>query len=338
MARRLVAPPPEPSEPKSGSPTFTIVIPAYQVAPYIAETVRSALEQTVAPHEVVVVDDGSTDGIDAALAPYIGRITLVRQPNRGPGAAKLAGARAATGDFVSLLDGDDYYLPERLEALTEAVCARPDLDIFVTNAYMELDGCRLRTVYDETWSFASDDQRGEILRRCFLLGHSAVRRSLLMSIEEIDRHLIDDWFCWATLILRGARAGLVDQPLSCYRVRPGSLSTGQLALLRAGIETLDALEQQPSARPDDRTVLAETRERWRLDLALEEAREALRCGDGEARRLLAGIARDSGQGWRQRSKAVVGLVAPGRARRRIAEQDRRGWVGAGGVRVPHAPD
>src|SRR5439155_15089644 len=77
------------------------------------------LDQTAPPLEVIVCDDGSTDDVDGTLSPFQDRITLIRQERRGPGAAKPAGARLARGDFVDLLDGDDAYLPTRLEALGE---------------------------------------------------------------------------------------------------------------------------------------------------------------------------------------------------------------------------
>lgn len=216
------APAPAPSAASAQRPTFSVVIPAYEVAEYVGDAVRSALEQTLAPLEVIVVDDGSPDDIAGALAPYLDRITLIRQQNQGPGAAKLAGATAARGDFVAFLDGDDCYLPERLEALADVAVSRPDLDILVTNAYVELRGERLRLVYDETWEFEVADQRRAIITRCFVLGHAAARRSLVVGLGQLDRATLDDWECWARLILGGARAGLVDVPLSCYRVRPGA--------------------------------------------------------------------------------------------------------------------
>jgi hypothetical protein len=315
-------------------PTFSIVIPAYGVAAYVADAVRSALDQTAAPLDVIVVDDGSPDDVVTPLEPFRDRIALLRQDNQGPGAAKLAGARAARGEFVALLDGDDTYLPERLERLGSAAAARPDLDILVTDAHVELDGRRLRTAYDSTWAFEVVDQRRGILERCFVLGHAAVRRSTLLGLGPIERDTIDDWDCWARLILGGARAGLVDEPLSVYRVRPGSLSTARVSTLRRGVRTLELLREEPSLTGDERAVLDRTRAAWSRSLTVESAREARREGRrAEARRLLLAVVRDGGNDRASRAKALASLAAPRLAERVLDRRRRRAWTGAAGVKV-----
>src|SRR5262249_23209784 len=96
------------------TPTFSVVIAAYNVADVISGAIESALGQTHAPHEVIVCDDGSTDDLARALEPYTDRISLIRQSNGGEGSAKNAGARAASGEFVTILDADDEYLSGRL--------------------------------------------------------------------------------------------------------------------------------------------------------------------------------------------------------------------------------
>ena len=91
--RRFAAPASRgPLEPRD-APSFSIAIAAYQAADTIGETLESALAQTVHPVDIAVCDDGSTDDIGAALAPYRDRIVVVRQENRGEAAAKNAAAR-----------------------------------------------------------------------------------------------------------------------------------------------------------------------------------------------------------------------------------------------------
>jgi glycosyltransferase involved in cell wall biosynthesis len=144
----LAPAPAEPVEP-GPVPTFSIVIAAYQAERHIGAALESALAQTLPPVEVVVCDDGSTDGTAQVVAPYRDRgVVYLRQENNGEPTAKNAAVRAATGDFVVLLDSDDEFLPRRLEALGALASARPDLDVMTTDAYVEVDGEIVRRVYD----------------------------------------------------------------------------------------------------------------------------------------------------------------------------------------------
>src|SRR5436305_1316030 len=109
---RPPAPPPEPGlKSPAERPTFSIVITAYQAAGTIATAVESALAQTHPALEVLVVDDGSTDDLAVALAPYAERIRVVRRENGGGAAARNTGAESARGDFMAVLDADDAYHP-----------------------------------------------------------------------------------------------------------------------------------------------------------------------------------------------------------------------------------
>lgn len=156
LSRPILAPPTTAPAQPGRPPTFSVIVAAYQAAATIGEALASAFAQTVLPHEVVVCDDGSTDALDAALAPFRDRIRLVRQENRGEGAAKNAAARAAGGDFVVILDADDVYLPERLEALGELAAVRPDLDVLTTDAMLELEGRELGRYYELVGPFRSN--------------------------------------------------------------------------------------------------------------------------------------------------------------------------------------
>ena len=180
---------PEPAEPVASGlvPTFSILIPAYQAAGVVGEALASVFAQTVPPHEVIVCDDASTDDLDAAVAPFRNRIVLVsRATNGGEAAAKNDGARAASGDFVAILDADDVYLPTRLAALGELAATRPDLDILTTDAYLERAGERLRRCYEDDWPFETVDQRRGILERNFVFGLAAVRRERLLAVGGFD--------------------------------------------------------------------------------------------------------------------------------------------------------
>jgi glycosyltransferase involved in cell wall biosynthesis len=98
-------------------PSISVVIPTYDRAALLAETVAGVRAQTRAPDEIVIVDDGSSDGTDRLVASLGRDLRYLRQENRGPGAARNAGAAATTGELLAFLDSDDLWQPEHLDTL-----------------------------------------------------------------------------------------------------------------------------------------------------------------------------------------------------------------------------
>ena len=332
--RRFLAPPSSGVEP-AAAPTFSVIVAAYQAAETIGEALQSIRQQTVPPLEVVVCDDGSTDDLDAALQPYLGEIVLIRQENGGEGSAKNAAARASLGDFVLILDADDVYLPDRIEALLELAQVRPDLDILTTDALLVAAGRAVRNVYDRTWSFEVVDQRRAILQRNFIHGHAAVRRTLLLEHGGFDETIrwTTDWDMWLRLILAGARAGCVDEPLALYRLRETSLTARRRELLLGKLATLEKARSNMALRANERPILEESVEVYRRELVLLDLRRGVAAGETGVRRRALALARTRGYARRVRLEAVaIGLV-PAAARRMIRRRAARGWVGAGGTYV-----
>src|SRR5215204_1792406 len=144
----FLAPAPDGPVSPGAAPAFSVIVAAYNVADVIGEALDSLRRQSVAPLEVIVCDDGSTDDLDQALEPYRDDIVLLRKENGGEASAKNAAARAARGDFVLILDADDVYLPGRIAALSELACARPDLDILTSDAVLVANNRAVKRLYD----------------------------------------------------------------------------------------------------------------------------------------------------------------------------------------------
>lgn len=103
----------------------SVIVPAYNAGRYLAEALDSALAQTLPAHEILLIDDGSTDDTPAVAARYAGRVVHVRQPNRGVSAARNAGIDRATGDWLAFLDADDLWDPRFLERVRPVCLSAP---------------------------------------------------------------------------------------------------------------------------------------------------------------------------------------------------------------------
>ncbi len=108
----------------------SIVIPTYNRKAYIQEAIDSALAQTYSHYEIIVIDDGSTDGTGEALAARYGdKIRYVWQENQGESAARNHGIQLSTGKYVALLDSDDLWYPQKLSRQIDFLTAHPDIGL-----------------------------------------------------------------------------------------------------------------------------------------------------------------------------------------------------------------
>jgi Glycosyl transferase family 2 len=316
--RRFIVPLPSHEIEPGPVPSFSVVIPAYQAAETLPEAIESALSQTVSPHEVVVCDDGSTDDVTAAVAPYRDRIVLLRKPHGGVASAKNAATRRAGGEFLAFLDADDRFLPDRLEALGELAARRPDLDILSTDAHLMLDGVVTGRFYERT-PFALDDQRAGILQTCFVGLTPAVRRRRLLSTGGFDESFRwgEDWEAWIRVILDGGVAGLVDQPLLCYRLHAASATAQRVHALAGRVRALEKHEGNAALTAGERRCLDTALARARRRAALAEAEAAATDVASRRRRRLLGMLARPGYPPRARLIACGGLLAPRLTRRRL---------------------
>ncbi|HEY3834554.1 MAG TPA: glycosyltransferase [Acidimicrobiia bacterium] len=210
----------------------TIVIPAHNAERYLGAALDSALAQTYAPREVVVVDDGSTDGTADVIARYAGdgRVLAIRTDNCGPAAARNRGAAASSGEFLAFLDADDMWKPTRVERCVARLDREPDLT-WVTADWeaTDEDGAETgRHAYhgDGALEFAYADQLQAIAVGNFCANGPVIRRGLFEDVGGFEESIrgAEDYDLWIRLLLAGGRAGLVDEPLGYYRLHSSSLT------------------------------------------------------------------------------------------------------------------
>ena len=208
---------------------LSVVVPSYNTAPFIAETIRSILDQTVRDLEVIVVDDGSADGslatIDAIRDP---RVTCVQQRNRGLAGARNTGILLARAETIGFCDADDVWYPRKAERHLALMAGAPDLGLtFSFSEYLAENGaptgqllltrCRQPGVRD-------------LIRRNHIGNGSTpvVRKDVFRLAGLFDETLgsCEDFEMWVrSAACTPLRLGLLPEVLTGYRVRLGSMTT-----------------------------------------------------------------------------------------------------------------
>lgn len=297
-------------EPLPHPPTFSVVLPVYQGAETIGEAIESVLAQEPPPLEVIVVDDGSTDALAGALAPFGERVTVVRRPHRGVAPARNAGLNAASGEFVLFWDADDVLLPGKVAALGQLGQERPDLDLLCTDLYFERDGRRAGR-FGEVNPFPLREQRKTVLERCFVV-QPAFRRSRLVELDGFDETLStgEDWDCVLRLILGGSTAGLWNEPLGVYRINSGSLTHSRPQTLRDRVRLLEKALGHPGLRAEERPALEHSLRAQRGRARLAATQSAIAAGAADARRRSLDLASTHGVDLRTRFYALAFALAP----------------------------
>ena len=166
---------------------FTVVIPLYNKAAYIAGTVKSVLNQTCQDFELIIVDDGSQDGgADCLKSIEDSRIRIIRQENQGVSAARNTGVWNATGTYIAFLDADDSWEGNYLEEISEIIERYPDSDIFVTGYYILMGNGTVRVSNE-----SGQDRTGQIsywntLKHAYdfvWTSATVIRRSAVMAVQ-----------------------------------------------------------------------------------------------------------------------------------------------------------
>jgi GT2 family glycosyltransferase len=326
--RRFVVPEAKQPIVPGPAPSFSIIIPAYEAAAFIADAVESALAQTVPPHEVIVCDDGSTDDLRGALAPFVGQIKLLHKEHGGVAGTRNVAIRAATSDFVAVLDADNRFLPGYLDALTELAVARPDLDILTTDAFLELEGEVYGRYYRGKARFVIDDQRRGIIHQHFVYANAAYRREALLAVGGYDESYdvlgtASDTDLLVRMILAGSGVGLVEEPLAVYRIREESLSSNRARSTRGGVVVLERAASHSSLTEEELDFLKRELTAKRQEAALAEAEAALRGLAPHPRRRCLKVAFGPHRYLlASRLSALAGAVAPRTAGRFLERRER----------------
>lgn len=229
--------------------TVSVVIPTFNRGAAIRKTLDSVLAQTLAPLEILVVDDGSTDGTADWIAAHYGeKIRLIRQKNGGVARARNRGWRAASGDWIAFLDHDDTWHPQKIERMSGAL-GNPNVGVAV---------CRWREVENEIAARQSPSVRA---KNAFpwLFGWNnpivsmsvpLVRRDLLLEIGGFDARCApaDDWDLWLRLA-KISDFTFVNEVLVDYHLHAGQQRRDEKRMFRAVRRTLGKHPRELAQKP-----------------------------------------------------------------------------------------
>jgi teichuronic acid biosynthesis glycosyltransferase TuaG len=275
------------------APQVSVVIPAYNVAEFINGTLDSVLAQTFKNYEIILVNDGSPDTaeLERALGAYFKNIVYIKQKNAGAATARNTAIRAARGEWLAFLDGDDIWFPEYLAAQTEALRAK-NCDLIYADA--ELFG---ETRDDAETFMQLSKSEGAVTTESLIeatcnviTSGTVVRRETVLKAGLFDEKLPrvgigEDFELWFRLAKAGARLDYQRRVLLKYRVRPNSLSGSNVLRAERNITSLEIIREKNTLTASENRVLEEQLEIARAELEIETGKFNLTRGNfAEARR------------------------------------------------------
>ena len=216
---------------------YSVVIPAYNAAGTIGESIASVMAQTISPQEIIVVDDGSTDATASVASGLSGPIVVLRKENSGPGGATNAGIRQVKSPFFATIDADDIWLPHKIARQAMEFDRDPGLAGVFALARMFHDG-----------EVPDPDGPGAVRRlwtRTTMLFRTEAARSV-GDFGDLPGNLgeVIDWLSRSRDL--NQRHFMVEEILALRRIRPGSLSYGSDADRRRGylVAVHDAMKRK----------------------------------------------------------------------------------------------
>lgn len=219
----------------------SIIIPTYNSADYVCQAVDSCLGQTYRPIEIIVVDDGSTDGTRQRLKGYAdrGEIKYIYQENGERSRARNRGLNQARGEFIQFLDDDDLLEKEKLEKQTAFLQDSPGyFGVYCAASHFgEVEEKFRRYPRPHTGIITKN-----IIRGNFILINTMLTRRSDTRFDESFR-ILEDWYYWFQVSLGGRKFGYIDEKLCWVRRHAGNTSKDGLAMLRGELAVLNKMEK-----------------------------------------------------------------------------------------------
>ena len=200
-------------------PRVSVIIPVYNNAQYLPQAIASVLAQTYTDYEIIVIDDGSTDNIAEAIAPYLNQIRYVKQSNQGVSKARNRGLNLARGKLIAFLDADDIFLPQKLAYQVRIFDDQPEVGI--VNSGFEVIQADGTVVTEVKWweDVPKLNEVAWVLYKPILPSAMMFRRQWLDKIDGFDPRFFagEDIFLTLNIISQGCAAAWLTEVTIQYR-------------------------------------------------------------------------------------------------------------------------
>lgn len=211
--------------------TVSIIVPSYNAAITIPETLDSILALEDQDFEAIIIDDGSTDNTREIISPYLRnpKIKYFHQQNKGLAGARNTGIKNSQGNYLVFLDADDIILPNKLNIQKEYLDRHSGVDLVYSNSqwFIENDLDNTRPV---NFPIYQGDVLSNLIYGNFIHVNSAmVRRDKVIQVGMFDENLkeLEDWDLWLRMCLADSKVGFTPGILSKVRIRKGSMTSDQ---------------------------------------------------------------------------------------------------------------
>ncbi len=265
-------------------PRISVVIPAYNVADFIAETLDSVIAQRYREHEIIIINDGSpdTEKFERAINTRLEEIIYIKQPNAGAGAARNTAIAHARGEIIAFLDGDDIWLPEYL-ASQYVFMQRHGYDMVYCDAVLFGLNSPYRRTFMETAPSEGEANFESILDlRCNVITSGTLARKQAIidaGMFETERVRAHDFILWLRMAKRGARIGYQRKQLLKYRVHLDSLSGDSISRVEREIEAFQRVQQLIELSDAQQAIVKRRLVGLEADLAVEQGKAFLLAGN-----------------------------------------------------------
>ena len=278
-------------------PKVSVVIPAYNCADTIEETLKGALTQKFREHEIILVNDGSpdTERLERVIRGYLEDIVYIRQRNSGAGVARNLGIEHARGNIIAFLDADDVWMPEYLAAQF-VFMQRHDYDMVYCDAQLfGMNSAYRRTFMEDAPSEGEANFDSILDLRCNVITSGTIARKKLIlesGMFESERVRAHDFHLWLRMAKAGAKIGYQKKVLLKYRVGKDGISGDSVSRVEREIDAFDRVRRTIELSQGQQEIVSRRIAGLEADLAVEKGKSYL----------LSGSYREAAQAFRTANK------------------------------------